>query len=103
LAFGVSGCISILIGAGIIISSLYKILRPGSYFVGTPTRFIRYDGKKIRSIDWVQFSGDIETSGNDTDGNIVLRLRTGNIVNDGTYYTQEYMPYAPCMNDIPGV
>ena len=56
------------------------IFKKGGYFVGTPTRLVRYQNGNIRSIDWEQFSGDIEVSGRDPKGNISLQMRTGRVV-----------------------
>jgi hypothetical protein len=36
--------------------------KKGGYFVGTQVRLIHYQKGIIRSIDWEQFSGDIEVS-----------------------------------------
>ena len=41
---------------------------------------VRYQNGNIRSIDWEQFSGDIEVSGRDPKGNISLQMRTGRVV-----------------------
>jgi hypothetical protein len=40
--------------------------------VGTPKRLISMEKGKFRSIDWEQFSGDIEVTGNEKNGNITL-------------------------------
>jgi len=41
---------------------------------------IHYHNGSIRSVDWEQFSGDIEIRGNDQKGNITLGMRTGRMV-----------------------
>ena len=67
----------VLIGLSMIGFGIYTLLQKGGYFVGTPTRLINYRKGKLRSIDWEQFSGDIEVTGNDHKGSIALQLRTG--------------------------
>jgi hypothetical protein len=72
--------IFVLVGLGMLSFGLYSLFKKGGYFVGTPTRLVHYHGGAIRSIDWEQFSGDIEVSGNEQKGNITLGLRTGKMV-----------------------
>jgi hypothetical protein len=57
-----------------------SLFRKGGYFVGTSTRLIHSYKGKIRSIDWEQFSGDIELSGDTPTGSISLQMRTGRMV-----------------------
>jgi len=59
---------------------LRLLFKKGGYFVGTPTRLVHFRNGTIRSIDWEQFSGDIEVNGNEQKGNISLGLRTGKMV-----------------------
>jgi hypothetical protein len=70
----------VFIGIGMLGYGFYSLFRKGGYFVGTPARLIHYHNGTIRSIDWEQFSGDIELSGNDQKGNITLGMRTGKMV-----------------------
>ncbi|MBN1414875.1 MAG: hypothetical protein JW973_07230 [Bacteroidales bacterium] len=72
--------IFVLVGLAMLSFGLYSMFRKGGYFVGTPTRLVHYRNGTIRSIDWEQFSGDIEVSGNEQNGNIALGLRTGRMV-----------------------
>ncbi len=67
----------VLAGIGMISWGIYAIHKKGGYFVGTPTRLIHYQNGNIRSIDWEQFSGDIEVDSNAQKGNISLQMRTG--------------------------
>lgn len=92
--------IFILIGIGMLGAAIYLMFKKGGYFVGTPTRLISYSKSKYRSIDWEQFSGDIEVSGNDTNGNISLGLRTGKMVSskDGP---DRYVPDMFYISGIP--
>lgn len=70
----------LVIGIGILSWGIFSIFRKGGYFVGTPTRLVHFQNGTIRSIDWEQFSGDIEVSGNVQKGNISLHMRTGRMV-----------------------
>lgn len=69
-----------LIGIVLLLLGIYFLFKEGGYFVGTPTRLVCFQKGKIRSIDWEQFSGDIEVSGNVQNGNISLQMRTGRTV-----------------------
>lgn len=69
-----------LIGLVMLFFGFYTLFKKGGYYVGTPVRLVHYRNGTIRSIDWEQFSGDIEVSGNDKKGNITLGLRTGKMV-----------------------
>ena len=70
----------VLIGIGMLFGGFYSLFKKGGYFVGTPLRLIHYYKGKIRSIDWEQFSGDIEVSGNLEKGSISLKMRSGKMV-----------------------
>lgn len=74
--FGVFG----LVGITVLYLGIYSIFAKGGYFVGTPSRLVNFKNGKIKSIDWEQFSGNIELSGNSQSGNISLQLRTGRMV-----------------------
>lgn len=65
----------VMLGVG-----LRMLFKKGGYFVGTPTRLISFKNGSYRSIDWEQFSGDIEVTGNEKKGNITLGMRTGKMV-----------------------
>lgn len=82
----------VLVGLLIFGFGIYSLFRKGGYFVGTPTRLILYSKSTIRSIDWEQFSGDIEVTGNEKKGNITLGMRTGRMVsrkNGGDQYVAD--------------
>ena len=70
----------VIIGIAMIVGGFYAMFREGGYFVGTPLRLIHYHKGNIRSIDWEQFSGDIEIKGNVNTGNISLQMRSGRMV-----------------------
>jgi hypothetical protein len=72
--------IFVIVGLGMLSWGLSMLFMKGGYFVGTPTRLVHFRNGTIRSIDWEQFSGDIEANGNDQKGNISLGLRTGKMV-----------------------
>jgi len=70
----------VLVGIGMVSGGMYMLFKKGGYFVGTPTRLINFRNGTIRSVDWEQFSGDIELSGDNRKGNITLGMRTGKMV-----------------------
>lgn len=72
----------VLIGIIMLGSGFYSLFKKGGYFVGTPLRMITYQNGNIRSIDWEQFSGDIVVSGDEMNGNLSLKLRTGKMVSN---------------------
>jgi len=72
--------IFVLLGVFMMAWGIASMFVKGGYFIGTPTRLISYNNGKIRSIDWEQFSGDIEVNGTQEKGNLSLRMRTGNMV-----------------------
>lgn len=83
----------VLIGLGLLAWGLRMLLQKGGYFVGTPTRLVHYQDGNIRSIDWEQFTGHVEVSGNNQKGSVVLQMRTGRWVSndDGPKrYTPDY-------------
>ncbi len=51
--------------------------------MGTPTRLISYQNGTVRSINWEQFSGDIEMKGDDVKGDLTLQIRSGRMVRNG--------------------
>jgi hypothetical protein len=75
--------IFVLIGLGVTIYGLYSIFAKGAWYIGTAKRMIIYEKNKMRSIDWTQFSGDIEVSGLATDGLISLSLKTAHMIEEG--------------------
>lgn len=74
-----------IIGVALLIGSINILFSSGGYFVGTPTRLIFYNNGISRSIDWEQFSGDIEVSGTDQKGTIAIQMRTGTTDSDNNY------------------
>ena len=70
----------VLVGVVILGFGIYALMKKGGYFIGTPTMLVNYQKGKMRSIDWEQFSGDIEVNGNAQKGSISLQMRTGKMV-----------------------
>lgn len=89
----------VLVGVGVLIVGIYFLIKKGGYFVGTPSRLIQFDKKSIRSIDWEQFSGDIEVGGNSEKGNITLRMRSGKMVSSKNSHDR----YVPDVLYISGI
>lgn len=92
----------VLIGLILIYAGFRMLFRKGGYFVGTPKRLISLERGKFRSIDWEQFSGDIEVSGNEKNGNITLGMRTGSMVSRKNGPDQ-YVPDKIYISGIPDV
>lgn len=90
----------LIVGIGLLYASIYSLFKQGGYFVGTPTRLIHFQNGKVRSIDWEQFSGDIEVSGDTQKGTVSLQLRSGRIVNRRNN-GDEYVPDVIYMSGIP--
>lgn len=70
----------VLIGLIMLAVGFRMLFKKGGWFVGTPTRLISFKNGSYRSIDWEQFSGDIEVSGNAKRGNLTLKMRSGKMV-----------------------
>lgn len=92
----------VLIGIIMLGFGIYSILKKGGYFVGTPIRLISYQNGSVRSIDWEQFSGDIEVKGNEIKGNISLQMRTGRMVSSKNSGSR-YVPDTVYISGIPNV
>ena len=92
--------IFVLIGIGLLSWGIRLSLKKGGYFVGTPTRLVHYQKGKLRSIDWEQFTGYIEVSGNRQKGNISLQMRTGRMVSRKNG-PDRYVPDVIYISEIP--
>ena len=94
----------VLVGVGMLSWGIYSISRKGGYFVGTATRLVHFQKGKIRSVDWEQFSGDIEVSvsGNTQKGNISLQMRTGRMESRKNG-PDSYVPDVIYITEIPNV
>lgn len=91
-----------LVGFAMLAGGLYLLFKKGGYFVGTQTRLINFHSGNFRSIDWEQFSGDIEVKGNDKKGTITLGLRTGKMVSNKNG-PDKYVPDMLYISSIPNV
>ena len=60
---------------------------------------VHYQNGNMRSIDWEQFSGDIEVSGDAQNGAVSLRMRTGSMVAS----KRDPAQYVPDIIDITGI
>ncbi len=90
------------IGISMLSWGIYSLLKKGGYYVGTPIRLVHYQNGNIRSIDWEQFSGEIEFNGNADKGNISLQMRTGRMVSRKNG-PDEYVPDVIYILEIPNV
>jgi hypothetical protein len=90
------------IGIIMLYRGIHSLLKKGGYFVGTPVRLVHYQNGNIRSIDWEQFSGEIEFNGNADKGNISLQMRTGRMVSRKNG-PDEYVPDFIYILEIPNV
>ena len=92
--------VSLFVGIRLLYAELYSLFKKGGYFVGTPTRLIYYLDGNFKSINWEQFSGEIEVKGDSQKGDIILTLRTGEIFGSENS-PDEYVPDIVCMIEIP--
>jgi hypothetical protein len=92
----------VLVGLGMFGFGLYSMFKKGGYFVGTPTRLISFQNGTLRSIDWEQFSGDVEVSGHEQKGNITLGMRTGRMVSSKNG-PERYVPDTIYISGVPDV
>ena len=92
----------VLIGLGMLAGGFYSMYRKGGYFVGTPLRLIQYRKGTIRSMDWEQFTGNIEVKANarSMKGNLSLEMRTGRMVSRKNGPSR-YVPDVIYLSDIP--
>lgn len=92
----------VFIGLVMLFFGLYSLFKKGGYFVGTPTRLINFTKNSYRSIDWEQFSGDIQVNGKETKGAITLGMRTGKMVSSKSG-PDRYVPDVVYLSGIPNV
>ena len=92
----------VMVGIAMLSWGFYSLFKKGGYFVGTPMRLVHFKKGNIRSIDWEQFSGDIELSGNRHKGNISLQMRTGRMVSRKNG-PDRYVPDVIYISEIPYV
>ncbi|MBI2097700.1 MAG: hypothetical protein HYT46_02085 [Candidatus Vogelbacteria bacterium] len=66
-----------LVGIFLLWASLRGLFSGEAWFAGTSSRLFVHAKSGSRSIDWEQFNGDIEVSGDENLGNVTLAMRTG--------------------------
>jgi hypothetical protein len=94
--------IFVLIGLIMLGAGIRLLFLRGGYWAGTSARLISMRNGKFRSIDWEQFSGDIEVTGNEKKGNIKLGLRSGKMVSSKNG-PDRYVPDELYISGIPNV
>jgi hypothetical protein len=67
--------ILLLLGGKLLYSVIYALVVDGGYFVGTPTRLVRFQAGKLTTITWDQFSRSVISSGNSKKGNLSLEMK----------------------------
>jgi len=90
----------VLIGLYMLFGGVFSLLKRGGYFVGTPTRLVRFNKGKMMSADWEQFTGNIEVQGNNNRGTITLEMRTGHITSGKS---SRYVPDIVYISGVPDV
>lgn len=90
------------IGLVIFVISIVYYFQKGAYFVGTPTRFIKFRNGKITVKDWEQFSGNIIVKQKNIVGNLELELRTGK-TKSGNNNADKFVPDIMYMVEIDNV
>jgi hypothetical protein len=96
--------ISVLTLAGLVflLWGIVSLFREGGYFVGTPTRLVRFQKGNLRSMAWENFSGDIDVRGTDQKGDISLRMSSGKM-QSSRYGRDRYVADMVYMAGIPNV
>ena len=90
----------LIIGIGMLAGGFYSVFKKGGYFVGTPGRLVHFRKGKMKSIDWEQFSGITEVSGDINKGNVSLQMRTGKMVSKKNG-PDRYVPDVIYLSKIP--
>ncbi|MBK9392156.1 MAG: hypothetical protein IPN68_18950 [Bacteroidetes bacterium] len=90
----------VLIGLFTLIAGVFSLMKRGGYFVGTPTRLVRFNRGKMMWDNWDQFNGNIEVRGNNTRGRIILETRTGH---KSFGMNKGYVPNIVYISGVPGV
>jgi hypothetical protein len=89
-------------GIGVIVQGIRAIFQNGGYMIGTPTRLIHVRNKYIRSIQWSEFSGDINVTGDMNKGTIRLFFHSGELKNP-KYTKERFEHHSIQFTDIPNV
>ncbi len=91
-----------LAGLVFLLWGVASLFREGGYFVGTASRLVFFKKGNIRSMDWGNFSGDIEVRGADQKGDISLRMSSGKM-ESSRYGRDRYVADMIYMAGIPNV
>lgn len=91
-----------LAGLVFLLWGVVSLFREGGYFVGTASRLVFFKNGNIRSMDWGNFSGDIDIHGNDQKGDISLRMSSGKM-ESSRYGRDRYVADMIYMAGIPNV
>lgn len=91
----------LLIGIGVLIAAMVTIFAPGGWVVGTPKALVFFRKGKFRAIDWEQFNGDLQVSGNEQKGTLTLVMRTGRMVSQK--HGERYVPEKMYIVGVPGI
>lgn len=93
--------IFVLVGLGMTGYGVYVITAEGPWAAGTPKRLLLVSPNSTRSIDWEQFTGDIQVFGNERKGDIVMVMRTGHMVQSKNS-PPRYVPDKITLVGVPG-
>lgn len=91
-----------LVGLLVLGWGIVSLFREGGYFVGTSSRLLFYKKGVLRSMEWQNFSGDIEVRGTDQKGDISLRMSSGKM-QSSRYGRDRYVADMIYMAGIPNV
>jgi len=89
----------VLIGLYMVLAGVFSLMKTGGYFVGTPTRLVRFNRGKMMWDSWDQFNGNIEVRGNNKRGTIIIESRTGN---KSSGFGNRYVPNIVYISGVPG-
>ncbi len=92
--------IFVLIGLFTLLAGVFSLMKRGGYFVGTPTRLVRFNRGKMMWDSWDQFNGNIEVRGNNKRGTIILESRTGY---KSAGMSNRYVPNIVYISGVPDV
>ena len=70
-------CVFLLPGIVTGLLGFFGLFKSGGYYIGTESRMIRYSWKKVTYFLWEDFTEDIEAFGDEQDGNLIFKLKTG--------------------------
>lgn len=91
-----------LAGLMFLLWGVVSLFREGGYFVGTPTRLVRFQKGNLRSMAWENFSGDLDVRGTDQKGDISLRMSSGKM-QSSRYGRDRYVADMIYLAGIPNV